>query len=44
LRSSNTEPLIRLNVETRGSVDLEREKTVEILAFLRELGAEDASH
>jgi phosphomannomutase len=44
LRSSNTEPLIRLNVESRGSVDLMREKTDEILSFLRELGAEDPGH
>ena len=44
LRSSNTEPLIRLNVESRGSVDLMREKTDEILSFLKELGAEDPGH
>jgi phosphomannomutase len=44
LRSSNTEPLIRLNVESRGSVDLMREKTDEILGFLKELGAEDPGH
>ena len=44
LRSSNTEPLIRLNVESRGSVDLTREKTDEILRFLKELGAEDPGH
>ncbi len=41
LRSSNTEPLIRLNVESRGSVDLMQTKTAEILSFLTELGAED---
>ncbi len=34
LRSSNTEPLIRLNVETRGDRDLLREKTDEILSFI----------
>jgi phosphomannomutase len=44
LRSSNTEPLIRLNVESRGSVDLMREKTDEILSFLKELVAEDPGH
>jgi phosphomannomutase len=44
LRSSNTEPLIRLNVESRGSVDLMQKKTAEILAFLGELGAEDPGH
>ena len=44
LRSSNTEPLIRLNVEARGSDALMREKTEEILGFLRDLGAEDPGH
>jgi len=44
LRSSNTEPLIRLNVETRGSQDLMSEKTEELLRFLQELGAEEAPH
>jgi phosphomannomutase len=39
LRSSNTEPLIRLNVETRGSVQLMREKTGELLALLKSRGA-----
>jgi phosphomannomutase len=34
LRSSNTEPLVRLNVESRGSEVLMREKTSEILALL----------
>jgi len=34
LRSSNTEPVIRLNVETRGDAALMREKTEEILARL----------
>jgi phosphomannomutase len=34
LRMSNTEPLIRLNVETRGDLDLLRRKTDEILALL----------
>lgn len=36
LRSSNTEPLIRLNVETRGDADLLREKTEEILTLVDE--------
>jgi phosphomannomutase len=34
LRASNTEPLVRLNVESRGSEPLMREKTGELLAFL----------
>lgn len=44
LRSSNTEPLIRLNVESRGSEELMREKTAELLHFLSELGAQGADH
>jgi phosphomannomutase len=44
LRTSNTEPLIRLNVESRGSELLMREKTAEVLAFLTDLGAEDPGH
>ncbi|GAC1304521.1 MAG: colanic acid biosynthesis phosphomannomutase CpsG [Steroidobacteraceae bacterium] len=39
LRSSNTEPLIRLNVEARGSVALMRAKTTQLLAALEEQGA-----
>ena len=39
LRSSNTEPLIRLNVEARGSVSLMHEKTGELLALLKSQGA-----
>ena len=35
LRSSNTEPVVRLNVESRGDQDLMVEKTNEILALLR---------
>ncbi|VEA64254.1 Phosphomannomutase/phosphoglucomutase [Serratia plymuthica] len=35
LRSSNTEPVVRLNVESRGDVALMQEKTDEILAILR---------
>jgi phosphomannomutase/phosphomannomutase/phosphoglucomutase len=34
LRSSNTEPLIRLNVESRGDESLMREKTAELLALI----------
>jgi phosphomannomutase len=34
LRSSNTEPLVRLNVESRGSESLMKDKTAEILALL----------
>jgi phosphomannomutase len=34
LRSSNTEPLIRLNVESRGDQALMREKTQEVLDLL----------
>jgi phosphomannomutase len=44
LRSSNTEPLIRLNVESRGSDSLMQQKTSEILELLRELGAQEAGH
>ena len=36
LRSSNTEPLVRLNVESRGSEALMREKTAELLGMLDE--------
>jgi phosphomannomutase len=36
LRSSNTEPLVRLNVESRGDAALMNEKTQEILALLRQ--------
>jgi phosphomannomutase len=38
LRSSNTEPLIRLNIESRGDQDLMRAKTVEVLALLAQQG------
>jgi len=34
LRSSNTEPLVRLNVESRGNEALMKEKTAELLALL----------
>ena len=35
LRTSNTEPLIRLNVETRGEAGVMKENTAEILAARR---------
>lgn len=35
LRGSNTEPVIRLNVETRGDAELMKQKTAEILALVR---------
>ncbi len=44
LRSSNTEPLIRLNVEARGSSDLMRAKTHELLDVLKSHGAVAADH
>jgi phosphomannomutase/phosphomannomutase/phosphoglucomutase len=34
LRASNTEPLVRLNVESRGDAALMREKTAEVLRLL----------
>ena len=34
LRSSNTEPLLRLNVESRGKVALMQERTAEISALI----------
>jgi phosphomannomutase len=39
LRTSNTEPLIRLNVEARGSGELMRTKTQELVALLKSHGA-----
>lgn len=42
LRMSNTEPYIRLNVESRGDSMLMHQKTDEILAMLAERGAEPA--
>ena len=44
LRSSNTEPLLRLNVEARGSIDLMRSRTHEILDLLKSQGAVTADH
>jgi len=35
LRKSNTEPVLRLNVETRGDEDLLRQKTEELLQLIR---------
>ena len=35
MRKSNTEPLLRLNVETRGDTVLLQEKTREILALIK---------
>ena len=34
IRMSNTEPVVRLNVESRGDVELMREKTAEVLKIL----------
>ena len=34
LRTSNTEPLIRLNVESRGDAVLMRQKTAELLELI----------
>jgi len=44
LRSSNTEPLLRLNVETRGSESLLHAKTEELLGLLKAQGAVAADH
>jgi phosphomannomutase len=44
LRTSNTEPLIRLNVEARGSVQLMQAKTAELLDLLKSRGAVAADH
>jgi phosphomannomutase len=44
LRTSNTEPLIRLNVEARGSVQLMQTKTAELLSLLKSHGAVAADH
>ena len=38
LRASNTEPVIRLNVESRGDEQLMQEKVSEILALIDTLG------
>jgi len=44
LRSSNTEPLLRLNVESRADAALMTAKTREILDFLAEMGAIESNH
>jgi phosphomannomutase/phosphomannomutase/phosphoglucomutase len=44
LRSSNTEPLIRLNLESRADEALMRDKTREVLQILGEFGAVPADH
>jgi phosphomannomutase len=44
LRTSNTEPLIRLNVEARGSETLMRAKTDELFGLLTSQGAVAADH
>jgi phosphomannomutase len=44
VRASNTEPLVRLNVESRGDEGLMREKTAELLAFMDSMGAVKANH
>jgi phosphomannomutase len=44
LRSSNTEPLIRLNVEARGSQQVMRSRTQELLDMLKSQGAVAADH
>jgi phosphomannomutase len=44
LRTSNTEPLIRLNVEARGSVGLMESKTAECIGLLRSHGGVAADH
>ena len=44
LRTSNTEPLIRLNVEARGSAQLMRDKTDELFGLLTSQGAVAADH
>jgi len=35
VRMSNTEPLLRLNVESKDSISLMKEKTKELLDFIR---------
>ncbi|MGH8458014.1 MAG: phosphomannomutase, partial [Nevskiales bacterium] len=42
LRKSNTEPVVRLNVESRGDGTLMQAKTAELLDLLASLGARDA--
>ena len=40
LRASNTEPLLRLNVETRGDADLMARRRDEILGLIRQIGSD----
>lgn len=35
VRMSNTEPILRLNVESRGNIDLMKIKTEELLSIIR---------
>jgi phosphomannomutase len=44
IRASNTEPLVRLNVESRGDESLMREKTQDLLAFMDSMGAIKSNH
>jgi phosphomannomutase/phosphomannomutase/phosphoglucomutase len=44
LRTSNTEPLLRLNVEARGSVQLMQAKTAELWELLKARGAVASDH
>jgi phosphomannomutase len=44
IRASNTEPLVRLNVESRGDEGLMREKTADLLAFMDSMGATKSNH
>lgn len=44
LRSSNTEPLIRLNIESRGDAALLDDRTAEVLELLARHGAVAADH
>jgi phosphomannomutase len=44
VRASNTEPLVRLNVESRADEALMHQKTAELLAFLDSMGAIKANH
>jgi phosphomannomutase len=44
LRTSNTEPLLRLNVEARGSEGLMRDRTRELYELLKAHGAVPADH
>lgn len=44
LRSSNTEPLIRLNIESRGNPLMLKEKTEEVLQLIESIGGRAADH